>query len=481
MFTDIARDLVHAGRRTDAEAYLQKALEAAKRGFGESDPHVASAYQNLAELYRLQKQYHLAGPLYDQALAILGDAYGPRDIRVAFALHNVAGYYFSQRDWDKASQYYEQALAVKVASVGPGHMETANTEFHLAEVRWAQKRYKEAIQLGQKALEGMEQQSASDAACLRRRLRVGEWLMAQGEWATAEPLLRKAVLGSSDAEAMAKVPAAESLARVLKERGKYEEARGVLEDCVERRKVAGGGEHPATAAALRRLAEVYMAESAAAQRQQNRPGEVVERQLRGVECAREAVRIAEGAYATATSASGCGSGQRDEDSTEKGGEGWWEGVLNTALPGRQQKQQLQQLQSVLKKVRPEVAAIELSSCLVTLYEVEQSLQGVGERDGGGDGTHREEEEEDGVLLLTRALKVLTKDWPTSGTVQRHAGALEEMRRKGVCRVVMVMKGRKRGGGEEEEGLAELMATYRCEGVEVAMGGKKKRGFWRKGG
>ena len=43
-----------------------KALAAAKTGFGEQDPHVAAAANNLAELLRLRKLYDEAAPLYEQ-------------------------------------------------------------------------------------------------------------------------------------------------------------------------------------------------------------------------------------------------------------------------------------------------------------------------------------------------------------------------------------------------------------------------------
>lgn len=152
VFTDIARDLVREKRYDEAERYLLRALDAAKRGFGIDDPHVASACQNLAELYRLQQKYDLAAPLYDQALGILAEAYGPKDIRVAFALHNVAGFHYAQRSLDKAAQCYEQALQVKLTSVGPGHMETSNTLYHLGEVRWAQGRKEEGIRLARQSL-----------------------------------------------------------------------------------------------------------------------------------------------------------------------------------------------------------------------------------------------------------------------------------------------------------------------------------------
>ena len=67
VWTDVGRDLAGQGRQAEAEAYLRRALEAARRGFGADDPHVASACNNLGELYRLQRRYDEAEPLYREA------------------------------------------------------------------------------------------------------------------------------------------------------------------------------------------------------------------------------------------------------------------------------------------------------------------------------------------------------------------------------------------------------------------------------
>ena len=50
----------------EAEGYLKKALQEAKAGFGEDDPHVAGACNNLAELHRLKKEFPEAEDLYQQ-------------------------------------------------------------------------------------------------------------------------------------------------------------------------------------------------------------------------------------------------------------------------------------------------------------------------------------------------------------------------------------------------------------------------------
>lgn len=50
----------------EAEAYLKRALQEARAGFGEADPHVAGACNNLAELHRLKQEFPEAEALYQE-------------------------------------------------------------------------------------------------------------------------------------------------------------------------------------------------------------------------------------------------------------------------------------------------------------------------------------------------------------------------------------------------------------------------------
>jgi len=79
--TDNARDFFLKGKLDEAEKLFKAALQEAKEGFGLRDPHVASALNNLAEFYRLRKEYEKAEPLYMEAIEILEQSFGPDDIR----------------------------------------------------------------------------------------------------------------------------------------------------------------------------------------------------------------------------------------------------------------------------------------------------------------------------------------------------------------------------------------------------------------
>ncbi|GAB2299154.1 hypothetical protein Dimus_033226 [Dionaea muscipula] len=110
IFTDNGRDFFLQGKLDEAERFFLSAIEEAKEGFGEKDPHVASACNNLAELYRVRKAYNKAEPLYQEAIKILEESFGTEDVRVGAALHNLGKFYIMQRKLQEAQVSYEDPL-----------------------------------------------------------------------------------------------------------------------------------------------------------------------------------------------------------------------------------------------------------------------------------------------------------------------------------------------------------------------------------
>jgi tetratricopeptide (TPR) repeat protein len=452
VFTDVARDLVRQGREPEAEAYLKQALEAARRGFGPRDPHVASACQNLAELYRLLKRYEDAGPLYDAALAILADSYGTSDIRLAFALHNAAGFYFVQGHLDRAAELFEQSLQVKIAAVGPGHGETANTMFHLAETRWAQKRRDEAIDLAMRGLDVLEQQAMSDAACSRRRTRLAEMLMQQHRPALAEPLLRKVLDGVDALDYAARATAAENLAAALRDQNKLEESREFFQQALHARRQcrdSPAGQSLALSGSLRRLADVSsMIAGRESAESSSRSASLQEAQL-AIEEACDVAEVAlkealalhsSEADSTLVRNGNDGSEGIQEEKTEIAGSGWFASMLaslSAMLPGRQNTEESHVALLALRKqrLRPESATLELAACLRTQAALARAV----------DGSSVE-----ACRLLQRAMVVLEEGWPgkenttsvsnaqegsrAARDVESRASKFAAMRRDLICQV-----------------------------------------------
>eukprot|EP00889_Picochlorum_renovo_P008841 jgi/Picre1/35871/NNA_003330.t1 len=257
VYTDQARDLVRQKEYDQARTYLEKAVEKAVKGFGADDPHVASAKQNLAELYRLTKQYDKAAPLYDDAIQILMQHYGMSDIRVAFALHNIAGFYLAQQALDKAEEYYQRSLQVKLAAVGPGHTETSSTLFHLSEVYWMQGDQDKAIEYGSKAVDALKTIGSNMMAYSRRQARLADMLLDSGHPDKAEKQLLEIqeVTPEEDFQTHARVW--ESLSKVYRAmEGRTQDSEACMDKALSIRE-CHKDEYPLSySACLRRVAEI---------------------------------------------------------------------------------------------------------------------------------------------------------------------------------------------------------------------------------
>ncbi|PHT99660.1 hypothetical protein BC332_29448 [Capsicum chinense] len=129
-----------SGKLEEAEKLFLSALREAKEGFGDRDPHVASAYNNLAELYRVKKAFDKAEPMYLEAIIILEESFGQEDVRVAAALHNLGQFYLMQRKLEQAHGVYE----IKRRVLGEAHPDYADTMYHLGTVLYLQGKYKDS-------------------------------------------------------------------------------------------------------------------------------------------------------------------------------------------------------------------------------------------------------------------------------------------------------------------------------------------------
>lgn len=235
VYTDRARELVHKHAYEQAEQFLEKALRHAEKGFGADDPHVASAKQNLAELYRLTKCYEKAAPLYDDALKILKETYGMKDIRVAFALHNVAGFYMVQRKYAKAEEYYLQSLRVKLDAVGPGHTETSSTMFHLSELYWLQHKHDMAVEYGIKALQALKMTGSDMKTYSRKQARTAEMLLRSDQASRAKSILQEMMDVTPEEDWKTRAQTLESMSRVEQALQNYERARNHIDTALQLR------------------------------------------------------------------------------------------------------------------------------------------------------------------------------------------------------------------------------------------------------
>ncbi|KAG5247287.1 Tetratricopeptide repeat superfamily protein [Salix suchowensis] len=261
LFSDKGREVFLQGKLDQAEKFFFSALQEAKVGFGEKDPHVASSCNNLAELFRVQKQFDKAEPLYWEAIKILEESFGPEDIRVGAALHNLGQFYLMQRKLDEADKCYE----IKRRVLGLNHTDYADTLYHLGTVLYLLGKEKDAEAIIQESIKILEENGMGDSiTCIRRLQFLSQMYLKSNRLSEAEDVQRKVMQImelSKGWNSMDTVIVAERLALTLQSIGKIKEAKELLERCLEARKSLLPKDHIQIAANLLHIARVAMLNS----------------------------------------------------------------------------------------------------------------------------------------------------------------------------------------------------------------------------
>uniref|UniRef100_A0A162A0Z5 Uncharacterized protein n=1 Tax=Daucus carota subsp. sativus TaxID=79200 RepID=A0A162A0Z5_DAUCS len=247
VFTDTGRDRFMQGKMEDAERLFQAAIQEAKEGFGERDPHVASACNNLAELYRVQKVFDKAEPLYLEAVKVLEESLGLEDIRVGAALHNLGQFYLVQQKLDKACVSYERALKIKRRVLGEGHTDYADTMYHLGTVLHLLGKGKDSEALIQDSIRILEDNGQGESVICIRRLRYLAQIYIKSSRAEAAMNIQRKILQKMELtkgwNSLETVIAAEGLALTLQSVGSSREAQELFERCLHARKMLLSKDH----------------------------------------------------------------------------------------------------------------------------------------------------------------------------------------------------------------------------------------------
>ncbi|KAL4324156.1 hypothetical protein GQ457_11G005370 [Hibiscus cannabinus] len=265
IFTDKGRDYFLQGKLEEAEKFFLSAIQEAKEGFGERDAHVASACNNLAELYRIKKAFGKAEPLYLEAISILEEAFGSEDIRVGVALHNLGKFYLVQRKLEEARMFYERALKIKGRVLGSGNVDYADTMYHLGTVLFLQGRLNDSEVLIQDSIRILEESGQGESmACIRRLRYLAQIYKKSNHISEAENIQRKVLHImelSKGWNSLDTVVAAEGLGLTLQSSGNLKEAQELLERCLDARKTLLPEDHIQIGANMLHIARVAMLNS----------------------------------------------------------------------------------------------------------------------------------------------------------------------------------------------------------------------------
>ncbi|XP_073155153.1 uncharacterized protein [Henckelia pumila] len=258
VFTDSGRDCFMQGKFEQAEKFFVSALQEAIEGFGESDPHVASACNNLAELYRIKKDFDKAEPLYMKAIHILEESFGPEDVRVGAAFHNLGQFFLVQRELEKARGCYERKRRV----LGETNTDYADTMYHLGTVLYLEGKVKDSEDLILNSIRILEESGQGEIMiCIKRLQYLAQMYVKSDRFPEAEILLRKIlhILELSKGwKSLGTVIAAERLALTLQSLGQLSEAEDLLERCHDAQMHLLPAEHIQNAANMLYIARVKM-------------------------------------------------------------------------------------------------------------------------------------------------------------------------------------------------------------------------------
>jgi CHAT domain-containing protein/tetratricopeptide (TPR) repeat protein len=256
--------LYQNGRYADAIPIAERALEVAAKTIGPNDPRVATALNNLAELYRVQGKYSDAEPLYKRSLEITEKALGKNHPHVAYSLNNLALLYQAQGKYSEAEPLYQRSLAIKGKALGKDHPDVATSLNNLAELYRVQGKYSKAEPLYKRSLAIREKALGKDHPNLAQSLNnLAALYQAQGKYSDAEPLYQRSLAIREKALGKAHPDLAQSLnnlASLYHAQGKYSEAEPLYERSLAIREKALGKDHPHVAISLNNLAELYRAQ-----------------------------------------------------------------------------------------------------------------------------------------------------------------------------------------------------------------------------
>jgi CHAT domain-containing protein len=139
---NIANLYTQKGDYVKAEPIYQRALAIGEKGLGPDHPGVARILNSIALLYYYSGDYAKAEPLYLRALAIgekslgaessegTGYVYQSIGIEICEYLFNLAVLYRDQRNYDKAEPLFQRALTISEKSLGPENSITAKVLHH---------------------------------------------------------------------------------------------------------------------------------------------------------------------------------------------------------------------------------------------------------------------------------------------------------------------------------------------------------------
>lgn len=152
-------DAITEGDCHQAESLFRRSLVIREKALGPEHLDVAESLDNLASLYKRQREYAKVEPLYRRALAIREMAPEPNDWQLFLSLGNLTSLYQEQGEYGKLEPLYLRGVAIyekRLAECGPDsallpRVFLASTLDNLAKLYRATSREQDALELETRA------------------------------------------------------------------------------------------------------------------------------------------------------------------------------------------------------------------------------------------------------------------------------------------------------------------------------------------
>nr|WP_298883109.1 tetratricopeptide repeat protein [uncultured Bradyrhizobium sp.] len=153
---DLGNLYLDAGRLSEAEATMRRALAITRARSGEAHPNVAATTGNLATVLEHEGRYAEAEKLYQQTLQAYERIYGPDHPTTAIGLNNLANVYSAQGRNEAAAGLQERVLAIYEKAFGPDSPDVGRALNNLANSYASLGRNEQALGLYRRSLGVME-------------------------------------------------------------------------------------------------------------------------------------------------------------------------------------------------------------------------------------------------------------------------------------------------------------------------------------
>jgi tetratricopeptide (TPR) repeat protein len=259
---ELGRVLHQAGRYSEAETLLHRAVKSVEATVGREHPSFGASQQALASVMLEQGKYTEAERLLRDSVAIADETLGRAHTSYGDSLQVLARALSKQGRYAEAEHLLRESVAINEKALGREHPSYGASLHELASVLAHQGRYVEAERLLRDAL-GIKEKVLGDehpayGASLHELARM---LSKQGKYGEAERLLRGSLAITEKAlgrEHPSHSASMHELANILLRQGDSAQAERLLRNALAINERALGRDHPAYGASLNELASVRL-------------------------------------------------------------------------------------------------------------------------------------------------------------------------------------------------------------------------------